>query len=97
VFEAFRADPATGPYWCQQGGLETLQSYGIHVGRLMCVSFGSARDQLRATLPATHVQFVSSLKTSFTRHRYFFCHAGARPGVPLERQSDKDLIWLRDD
>ena len=97
VFEAFRADPATGPYRRQQGGLETLRSYGIHVDGLMGVSFATSRDQLRAALPATHVQFVSSLKTSFTRHRYFFCHAGAQPGVPPERQSDKDLIWLRND
>jgi serine/threonine protein phosphatase 1 len=97
MLEAFLADPATGPYWRQQGGLETLQSYGIHFGGLIGVSFASARDQLRAALPAMHVQFVSSLKTSFTRHRYFFCHAGARPGVPLEQQSDKDLIWLRND
>ena len=97
LLEAFLADPATGPYWRQQGGLETLQSYGIHVGGLMGVGFATARDQLRAALPAAHVQFLSSLKTSFTRGRYFFCHAGVRPGVPLERQRDEDLLWIRNE
>ena len=29
--------------------------------------------------------------------KYFICHAGVRPGVPLERQSESDLIWIRDE
>jgi len=97
LLEGFLADPATGPYWRQQGGLETLRSYGIHVGGLMGVSFATARDQLRTALPAAHVQFLSSLKTSLSRGKYFFCHAGVRPGVPLERQRDEDLLWIRNE
>jgi serine/threonine protein phosphatase 1 len=27
--------------------------------------------------------------------RYFLCHAGVRPGVPLEQQSEDDLLWIR--
>ena len=97
MLEAFLADPATGPYWRQQGGLETLKSYGILVGGLMGTSFAAASDQLRATLPAAHAQFLNSLKTSLSCGKYFFCHAGVRPGVPLERQSDEDLLWIRDE
>lgn len=97
MLEAFLADPATGPYWRQQGGLETLQSYGVHVGGLMGASYAAARDQLRAALPEAHLQFLRALKTSFSRGKYFFCHAGVRPGVPLERQSDEDLLWIRND
>jgi serine/threonine protein phosphatase 1 len=26
---------------------------------------------------------------------YFFCHAGARPGVPLSEQTEADLLWIR--
>ena len=80
VFEALLADSATGPYRRQQGGLETLRSYGIHVDGLMGVSFATSRDQLRAALPATHVQFGSSPKTSFTRHRYFILPCGRAAG-----------------
>ena len=29
--------------------------------------------------------------------RYFLCHAGIRPGVPLQRQSEEDLLWIRDE
>ena len=26
---------------------------------------------------------------------YIFCHAGLKPGIPLERQKDEDLLWIR--
>ena len=26
---------------------------------------------------------------------YVFCHAGLRPGIPLEEQKDEDLLWIR--
>ena len=29
------------------------------------------------------------------RGSYLFVHAGVRPGVPLEKQKDEDLIWIR--
>ena len=28
---------------------------------------------------------------------YYFCHAGVKPGVPLDQQQEKDLIWIRDE
>ena len=43
------------------------------------------------------MEFLQSLKTSLVCGRYFFCHAGVRPGVPLDRQSDDDLLWIRDE
>ncbi len=27
---------------------------------------------------------------------YIFCHAGLKPGVPLEEQKDEDLLWIRE-
>ena len=27
--------------------------------------------------------------------QYFLCHAGVRPGLSLERQSEDDLLWIR--
>ncbi len=60
------------------------------------VDFAEAARELRTALPASHFDFLGSLKTSFARGRYFFCHAGVRPGVPLDRQSQEDLLWIRD-
>lgn len=97
MLEAFLADPATGLYWRQQGGLQTLQSYGIRLRGFITANFADARDQLKAVLPAAHLNFLRSLKISLSHGKYFFCHAGVRPGVPLERQSEDDLLWIRDE
>jgi serine/threonine protein phosphatase 1 len=96
LLEDFLADPATGPYWSQQGGLTTLQSYGIQVDGFMGVGYAEARNKLAAALPPAHSKFLRSLKISLIRGKYFFCHAGVRPGIPLERQSEEDLLWIRD-
>lgn len=97
LFEVFLADPATGPYWRQQGGLETLQSYGVRPLGLGGISFAKAKEQLLGVLPPAHLEFMRTLKISHTRGDYFFCHAGVRPGVPLDRQSEEDLLWIRDE
>jgi serine/threonine protein phosphatase 1 len=52
---------------------------------------------LRAAMPAEHTGFLQSLKTSHSHGKYFLCHAGVRPGVPLEQQSNEDLLWIRDE
>jgi serine/threonine protein phosphatase 1 len=58
--------------------------------------FAEAARDLQAALPASHLDFLRSLKTSFTCGRYFFYHASVRPGVLLDRQSEEDLLWIRD-
>ena len=35
------------------------------------------------------------LRLSLVRGGYFFCHAGVRPGVPLDRQREEDMLWIR--
>lgn len=98
LFEDFLADPTIGPHWRRLGGLETLHSYGVRVGALMLgKNYDEAANQMRAALPAEHRQFLQSLKTSFSHGRYFLCHAGVRPGVPLERQREEDLLWIREE
>ncbi len=96
MLEAFLVDAAAGPHWADNGGLDTLQSYGVRVLSYGAANFAKAQDELRAALPAAHVNFLRSLKLSFSRGRYFFCHAGVRPGVPLDCQSEEDLLWIRE-
>ena len=43
------------------------------------------------------MKFLASLKMSLTVGQYFMCHAGVRPGVPLESQRVEDLLWIRDE
>lgn len=92
----FLDDPTVGMHWRTQGGAETLDSYGVAVRRLMVGKANmEAAERLRAALPESHVTFLRSLKTSLHHGRFFLCHAGVRPGVPLESQSEQDLLWIR--
>ncbi len=97
LFESFLHRPAVAEHWRRLGGLETLASYGVRVGSLMRgQSYQEAADALKAAVPQTHLDFVRSLRTSLPIGPYFLCHAGVRPGVPLDRQSEDDLLWIRE-
>jgi len=98
LLQEFLEDPAVGAHWQHLGGLQTLQSFGVHVSQLMGGrNFEQAAQELRAALTPGHAGFLASLKMSLTAGRYFLCHAGVRPGVPLERQSVEDLLWIREE
>ena len=98
LLEAFLADPALGPQWRDFGGLETLHSYGVPVGRFMMGrDYDGGGGALRDAMPAQHAGFLQSLKISHSHGKYFLCHAGVRPGVPLDRQDEHDLLWIRDE
>lgn len=96
MLAAFLADPAFGKYWHSQGGAETMRSYGVTM-RALLGGWGAvdAATRLSAAMPPEHVKFFAGLRTSYSHGRYFFCHAGVRPGVPLEEQSEHDLMWIR--
>ena len=98
LLQAFLDDPGIGGQWRNLGGLETLHSFGIRVAPLMVGrDFAGAAAALRAALTPRQREFLAALQTSLTVGRYFLCHAGVRPGVPLARQSEQDLLWIRDE
>jgi serine/threonine protein phosphatase 1 len=97
IMLGFLATPLDGELWAGNGAVETLRSYDSAAGQAMAVGdYVTAQQLLNDALPQTDHDFLLSLKTSHSFGRYFFCHAGVRPGVPLERQSDDDLIWMRE-
>jgi serine/threonine protein phosphatase 1 len=95
LLDAFLIDPAGGGDWRRLGGLETLLSYGVSVAPIKVGRDYEVAAALRAALPPAHREFLGSLRTSLSVGRYFLCHAGVRPGVPLELQTEDDLLWIR--
>jgi serine/threonine protein phosphatase 1 len=83
-----------GPEWLEQGGLETIRSYGCDVGRRP-YDFDKVRDDMARRLPIHHIRFLESLRSSLTIGDFFFCHAGVRPNIALTSQSERDLMWIR--
>lgn len=83
--------------WLQEnlGGALTLASYGVATGPL------TRREKLRAAaldaIPEKHRAFLAGLTPYHHEAELCFVHAGIRPGVPLDQQSDADLIWIRSD
>jgi serine/threonine protein phosphatase 1 len=93
---AFLEDASVLEAWRSLGGLETLHSYGVNVRSAMTGrDFGTIRQAFVARLPEGHRHFLANLKVSTTIGDYFFCHAGVRPGVPLDRQDREHLLTIR--
>ena len=74
------------------GGKATLKSYGVN---LRGQNYTGLSRQLAEKMPASHRAFLEGLPTSVRFGDYFFCHAGIRPGVPLDAQVPEDLMWIR--
>jgi len=98
IFERFMTDPSVGDNWRWVGGLETVASFGIAVADMMMGrNYDRAAGALKLALSPRQSAFLRSLRPSLSLGRYFLCHAGVRPGIPLEQQAEQDLLWIRDE
>lgn len=84
--------------WKDMGGATTLLSYGVTVsGRSDSKTDQEIAIAFRAAMPECHRRFINGLALSFICGDFFFAHAGVRPGIPLRQQSQRDLLWIRDE
>ena len=81
-----RSHPGAWEFWLDNGGAETLQSYG---------SDPEHPDPF-ALVPAQHLEMLQACPLHWSAGDYLFVHAGIRPEVPLETQDPFDLIWIRE-
>ena len=65
------------------GGYKTLESYGIDPRE------GPSR------IPPLHMEFFEELVYCHDSRGFLFVHAGVRPGVSLDAQTEHDLLWIR--
>lgn len=90
----FLANPVAHAYYLEEGGVQTLASYGIALEQ----PFRSAepiRRHLAERFPAEHARFIADMPICLSLPGWLFVHAGIRPGIPLGMQTDDDLIWIR--
>jgi serine/threonine protein phosphatase 1 len=96
VMLRFLDDPDELARWAAFGGEAALASYGVDP----CLEMqrgGAAgvRAALLDCFPASHRRFLEETRLCVEYGDYFFCHAGVRPHVPLDRQDPDDLKWIR--
>ncbi|WP_296746161.1 metallophosphoesterase [Mesorhizobium sp.] len=97
----FLANAEPDGLFMNYGGVQTAQSYGVDLVRDAqwfgkAEAIGRGHMTLVKAVPPGHIDFLRSLPFSVSFGDFFFCHAGIRPGVPLDRQNQHDLIWIRD-
>ena len=93
VFLDFLDAPDETEDWLHWGGAETLESYGVV--RPWSRPVAELGHEMRERLPESHLSFLRELATFYEAGDYFFVHAGVKPGVPLDKQDERDLLWIR--
>lgn len=93
----FLADPSFGPNWCEYGGDAALASYGLKPPEMKhrVEAWARVSADLNHKVTTEEREFLETLEYSISIGDYFFAHAGARPGIALDRQSERDLMWIR--
>lgn len=91
----FLADPDLDSIWLRNGGLETLASYGIDLPAFERARYRDRRSLLDFVIPTEHMDLLRTMPALAVSGGTVFVHAGIRPGVALDKQSDDDLLWIR--
>lgn len=94
-FLDFLANPANDRLFVDFGGFDTAASYGVLLDAQSRAGIVASHRNLLDAMPDAHLSFLRGLQRSVTFGSFFFCHAGVRPGIPLNAQSPHDLIWIR--
>lgn len=75
------------------GGRESLASYGVDVSDYRWPD--EIHAQARDRVPEAHRALLAGLSLMHREEGLVFCHAGVRPGIPLDAQVEDDLVWIR--
>lgn len=76
--------------WLQNGGDKTLEALGIPFS-----TNGFSSHALAEALGEHRIRWLQGLPIYHIIDRYLFVHAGIAPGIPLDQQQTKDMLWIR--
>lgn len=94
----FLQEDSVGRSWLTYGGQATLASYGVSLAKIPTKreDFIALQTQLRKNLPEAHYKFLVATRLSHQLGNYFFVHAGINPQLPLHKQNNEDMLWIRE-
>ena len=81
--------------WRSFGGKECIESYGADDSQFSRLEERAALSRVREIVPQEHADFLMGFGDSCRFGDYLVVHAGIRPGVEFEAQSQQDLRWIR--
>ena len=96
MLEALAGDHDALRGWLRFGGQESLMSWGVPADVLNQPSADAIIGAARAAIPEAHVEWLASRPRALHLGDYYFVHAGIRPRISLERQTDEDRQWIRE-
>jgi len=73
-------------FFLANGGEATIKSY-----------LQSGMGDEAGPIPAHHLEFFDGLRLYYETADYIFVHAGLKAQVPLEKQHEWDMLWLREE
>ena len=94
-FLKYLADEEVNPYWINQGGAATLNSYG---GRVVPNDEYLEDDPVvfdvsNIDIPEEHIDFLMDHRLTYVLDGMLFVHAGIVPGAALDEQTLHTLTW----
>lgn len=95
MLDALAGDRATLRLWMQNGGAAALSSWGVAPAILAEAPFETVVAHAAAAIAPAERSWLQRMRQWVRLGDYFFVHAGVRPGVPLDRQSHEDSLWIR--
>lgn len=99
AFLDFIENPEDNMHWLDFGGRQTLLSYGIDADHLLGRGRRGPEElkaAVQAAVPERHRNLLASMPIYIRIGSFVFVHAGLRPGLPLQDQSDLDMMWIRE-
>ncbi len=97
MLDALDGDRRMLAIWRRNGGDAALRSWGFDPALLDDTDAGDIADLLHRAIPSAERAFIARCPLSLRLGDYFFVHAGVRPGVRLEQQSEQDMLWIREE
>ncbi len=82
--------------WLQQGGCNTLKSYGASAIEAKHHGGDSIIDTSNLNIPVTHQHFFNTGRYYHLENNMLFVHGGFRPRVGVEKETKFNLVWDRD-
>lgn len=93
----FALRPRPAAMWLENGGRETLASYGVPPHKLETLNRRTAEQIVASYIPQEHIDYLQGLPCLLETPAAIFVHAGLRPGFRLTAQKEADLLWYRDE